>query len=75
MSQNAINLMNVDSCILDASCVLKELIENSIDACASEITIKIEKEGLQLIQIVDNGKGMSSQDMLLSIEKLSLIHI
>ena len=68
-SQNAINLMNVDSCILDASCVLKELIENSIDACASEITIKIEKEGLQLIQIVDNGKGMSSQDMLLSIEK------
>ncbi len=69
MSQNAINLMNVDSCILDASCVLKELIENSIDAGASEITIKIEKEGLQLIQIVDNGKGMSPQDMLLSIEK------
>ena len=68
MSQNAINLMNVDSCILDASCVLKELIENSIDAGASEITIKIE-EGLQLIQIIDNGKGMSPQDMLLSIEK------
>ncbi len=42
--------------------VLKELIENSIDAGATTITVFIEDVGKQLIRVVDNGCGMSEDD-------------
>lgn len=42
--------------------IVKELIENSIDAGATHVTIYIEDGGKQLIRIVDNGYGMSEQD-------------
>lgn len=43
--------------------VVKELIENSIDAGADEITVRIFKGGKQLIQVSDNGYGMSKDDL------------
>ncbi len=43
--------------------VVKELIENSIDAGATEIEIYIEKGGKQLIKVVDNGSGISADDL------------
>lgn len=43
--------------------VVKELIENALDAGSTEIKIKIEKGGKQLIKITDNGKGMDKQDL------------
>jgi DNA mismatch repair protein MutL len=42
--------------------VVKELLENSIDAQATEIFLYIEKSGKKLIRVVDNGSGMSAQD-------------
>ncbi len=42
--------------------IVKELIENSIDAQATQISLYIEKSGKQLIRIVDNGCGMSTHD-------------
>ena len=42
--------------------VVKETIENSIDAGATQISLYIEKAGKQLIRIVDNGSGMSQDD-------------
>jgi DNA mismatch repair protein MutL len=42
--------------------VVKEIIENSIDAGASQISLYIEKAGKQLIRVVDNGCGMSVTD-------------
>ena len=42
--------------------VVKELIENSIDAGATEISIDIEQAGKRLIRITDNGCGMSKED-------------
>jgi DNA mismatch repair protein MutL len=42
--------------------ILKELLENAIDAGASQITIYIEQSGKQLIRVVDNGCGMSADD-------------
>ncbi len=42
--------------------VVKELVENSIDANATSITIEIKKGGSQYIRVSDNGKGMSADD-------------
>jgi len=49
--------------------VLKELVENSIDAGATFIQIVIKDAGRTLIQVVDNGKGMSETDARMSFER------
>ncbi len=49
--------------------VVKELIENSIDAQASAITIEIENGGLKYIRVTDNGTGMDHTDALVSFER------
>ena len=51
------------------SSVLKELVENSIDANSTRIQIIIKDAGKNLIQVIDNGKGMSRNDMHLSFIK------
>ncbi len=49
--------------------VIKELIENAIDAQATEITIKIEDAGRKLIEVSDNGIGILSSEITLAIER------
>ena len=49
--------------------VVKELLENSIDAGATEITLIIKESGKSLIQVVDNGKGMSITDARMCFER------
>ncbi len=49
--------------------VVKELIENAIDADATAVTLNIKDAGKTLIQIIDNGKGMSDIDARMSIER------
>ena len=49
--------------------VVKELLENSIDAGSTRIIIDIENGGRSLIRISDNGSGMNHDDALLSIER------
>jgi len=49
--------------------VVKELIENSIDAGATIIELIVKKAGKNLIQVVDDGIGMSEEDLLLSVQK------
>ncbi|MBN2236546.1 MAG: DNA mismatch repair endonuclease MutL [Bacteroidales bacterium] len=49
--------------------VVKELLENALDAGATEIVLIIKEAGKTLIQVVDNGKGMSSTDARLCFEK------
>ena len=48
--------------------VLKELIENSLDAAASRIDIEIEGAGKKLLRVSDNGTGMDAQDCRLCIQ-------
>ena len=66
--------------------VIKELVENSIDAGATSVTIILKDAGRTLIQVIDNGCGMSDTDARLAFERhatskirkaddLSLIHI
>lgn len=49
--------------------VIKELVENAIDANASSITINVKDAGRTLIQVIDNGIGMSDTDARLSFER------
>jgi len=53
------------------SSVVKELVENSVDAGASIITVNIKDAGRTLIQVVDNGMGMSARDALICFERHS----
>jgi DNA mismatch repair protein MutL len=49
--------------------VVKELVENSVDAGATKITVEIKKGGKTYIKITDNGKGIEKEDMPLSLER------
>ena len=49
--------------------VVKEMVENSIDAGAKNITIEIEKGGISLIRITDDGCGISEDDMEIAFER------
>lgn len=49
--------------------VIKELVENAIDANATSIIINLREAGSELIQVIDNGKGMSSQDAVMAFQK------
>ncbi len=49
--------------------VLKELIENSIDAGATEIQVHLRDSGKTLIQVIDNGQGMGPEDARLCFER------
>ncbi|MFW2365666.1 MAG: DNA mismatch repair endonuclease MutL [Desulforhopalus sp.] len=49
--------------------VIKELVENSLDAGATRIEVEVEGAGTRLLRVIDNGEGMSEDDLLMSIER------
>ncbi len=58
--------------VIERPCsVVKELVENSLDAEASEIKIDVIEGGKKLIRVSDNGQGMSREDALLCFERHS----
>ncbi|MXV37595.1 DNA mismatch repair endonuclease MutL [Flavobacteriaceae bacterium Ap0902] len=51
------------------SSVVKELLENAIDAGATKIHLVVKEAGRQLIQVIDNGRGMSVKDARMAFER------
>ena len=49
--------------------VIKELVENALDAKATHIQVVVEDAGKSLVQVIDNGCGMSDTDARLSFER------
>jgi DNA mismatch repair protein MutL len=49
--------------------VVKELIENSLDAGATEIDVEVEQGGIRLIRVKDNGSGIHKDDLALSLKR------
>ena len=49
--------------------VVKELMENAIDAGSSEITLELKSGGLQLIRVIDNGEGMDQEDVPVAFQR------
>lgn len=69
LDEQTINKIAAGEVIENPSSVIKELVENSLDAGATEITVEIRGGGRQLIRISDNGCGMVPDDALLCLER------
>ena len=60
---NTVTLLRSGQVITSVSSVVKELVENSVDAGATNIDVKLEDFGLDSIEIKDNGSGVSKADV------------
>ncbi len=49
--------------------VIKELVENAVDAGATRVDVEVEKGGRALISVIDDGSGMSREDALMALER------
>jgi DNA mismatch repair protein MutL len=67
LSQELINKIAAGEVVERPASVVKELVENSLDAKAQNITIEVENGGINLIKIIDDGVGMNRRDAELSI--------
>ncbi len=64
-----INQIAAGEVIERPAAVVRELVENALDAGATQVDVLIRDGGLNFIQISDNGKGMSSDDIALAVER------
>lgn len=69
MSENLANKIAAGEVVEKCASVVKELVENSIDAHSDSIKIDLQEGGLKEIKITDNGVGMESEDALLSFQR------
>jgi len=69
LSKETINLISAGEVIEGPSDILKELLENSVDAGATEITVEIKSSGFDLISVKDNGSGILKEDLEICLEK------
>ncbi len=69
LSENLSNKIAAGEVVERPASVVKEMVENSLDAGASEIVVEIEAGGRRLIKVSDNGCGMSREDALLALER------
>src|SRR5215813_4603174 len=69
LSENVANKIAAGEVVERPASVVKELLENSLDAGARRIRVNIEAGGKKLIQVVDDGCGMVRDDALLAFER------
>lgn len=69
LPQNLINQISAGEVVERPASVIKELVENSIDAGATQVRIRVRDAGKSYISVIDDGCGMSPDDMVLSFER------
>ena len=69
LPDTVINLISAGEVVERPASVVKELLENALDADAAEITVELEQGGRKSIIVRDNGLGMNRHDLLLSVQR------
>ncbi|WP_066173213.1 DNA mismatch repair endonuclease MutL [Bacillus marinisedimentorum] len=69
MDENLSNKIAAGEVVERPASVVKELLENAIDAGSTRVDIEVEEAGLSKIRIVDNGAGIEKEDVLLAFER------
>jgi DNA mismatch repair protein MutL len=69
LSESLANKIAAGEVVERPASVVKELLENALDAGATDIRLEINAGGRRLIRVIDNGHGMSREDALLALER------
>lgn len=69
LDKNVANQIAAGEVVERPASVIKELVENSLDAGATVIDVEIIQGGIEYLRVTDNGQGMSAEDALLAIER------
>ena len=69
LSERLSNMIAAGEVIERPASVIKELVENAIDAEATDIFVRISESGMKSIEVIDNGIGMDEEDALLAFER------
>lgn len=69
LPSNVANMIAAGEVVQRPASVVKELMENAVDAGASQVSVIITDSGRTLIQVIDNGCGMSSSDAVICFER------
>ena len=69
LDENTINKIAAGEVIERPSSVVKELVENAIDAKATAITVEIKEGGISFIRVTDNGTGINGNEISMAFER------